>query len=146
MIGTPRESGRRRRARGFTLVETLIALVVLAIGMLGIAARYVDTLRASRSALLRTQAVAFASDLADRIRANRNPIDAYTGTGGNAVATNDLAQWNAAIAAQLPGGTSEILFDAADPTVGEPAAYTIIVSWTEIGQDDPATYELRMEI
>jgi type IV pilus assembly protein PilV len=134
------------KSAGFTLVETLVALLVLAIGMLGIAALYVDTLRASRSALVRTQAVTLASDLADRIRSNRNPADAYTGAGLNALAQEDLVDWNALVAERLPGGASEVRFDAADPGIGDPAAYTIIVSWNEVGQADPATYELRIEI
>src|SRR5512138_827355 len=61
----------REPAAGFTLIEVLIALVVLAIGMLGIAAVYLEGLRASRDALLRTQAVILAADMGDRIRANR---------------------------------------------------------------------------
>jgi hypothetical protein len=47
-----------------------LPMVVLSIGMLGIAALYVESLRSGTSALLRSQAVAFASDMADRIRAN----------------------------------------------------------------------------
>ena len=146
MSATRVMSRGNRQAGGFTLVETLVALVVLAIGMLGIAALYVDTLRAGRSALVRTQAVNLASDLADRIRANRNPIDAYTGAGLNAVAQADLVDWNALVAQRLPGGSAEVRFVAADLATGDPAAYTIIMSWTEVGQEDPATYELRLEI
>ena len=46
--------------RGFSLVEAMVAMVVLSIGMLGIAALYVESLRSGTSALLRSQAVAFA--------------------------------------------------------------------------------------
>ena len=134
----------KSRARGFTLVEALVALVVLSIGMLGIAALYVETLRASRSALVRTEAVSLAADLADRIRANRVPANAYTGTGQNALATADLLAWNAAIAAQLPGGTGAVRFRAG--TAATPSQYTILVSWTEVGQATPVIYELRLEI
>jgi type IV pilus modification protein PilV len=62
---------RHDRQRGFTMVETLVALVVLAIGLLGIAALYLDSLRAGRTAIYRTQAVNLSADLADRIRSNR---------------------------------------------------------------------------
>ena len=61
--------------RGFTIVEALVALVVLAVGMLGIASLYVTTLRASGSAMSRMQAINLASDLGDRIRANRTAED-----------------------------------------------------------------------
>jgi type IV pilus assembly protein PilV len=135
---------RRAGADGFTLVEVLIALVVLSIGMLGIAALYVESLRANRTSLVRTQAVSLAADLADRIRANRTPADAYTGTGKNTLATGELTNWNAALAAQLPGGTGEVRFRPGTATT--PAQYTIVVSWIEIGQETPVTYELHLEI
>jgi type IV pilus assembly protein PilV len=130
--------------QGFTLVEVLIALIVLSVGLLGIAAMYVETLRANRSALVRTQAIALASDLADRIRSNREPANNYTGTGVNALAIADLADWNAAVAAQIPGGTGTVTFRAGTATT--PAQYMITVAWTEVGQATAANYQLRLEI
>lgn len=137
-------TGRRYKGAGFTLVEVLIALIVLSIGLLGIAAMYVETLRANRSALVRTQAIALASDLADRIRSNRVPANNYTGSGVNGQAIADLVAWNDQVADQLPGGDGTVLFRAGTATT--PALYMIQVSWTEVGQDDPSTYELRLEI
>ena len=130
--------------RGFTLVELLIALLVLSIGMLGIAALFAESLQAGRSAQLQTQAVSIAADLADRIRANHVSAGAYAGTGTGARAIADLAEWNALIATQLPQGTSEVRFLAGAPAT--PSTYTIRVSWIEVGQADAATYELRLEI
>jgi type IV pilus assembly protein PilV len=132
------------QARGFTLVEGLIALLVVSIGLLGIAALYVETLQSGRSAQFRTQAVSIAADLADRIRANRVPVDAYTGVGLNARATADLNEWHALVATQLPEGDGEVRFLVGTATT--PASYTIRVIWTEVGQVDPVTYELRLEI
>lgn len=134
---------RHGRAAGFTLVEALVALVVLSIGMLGIAALYMETLRASRSALYRTEAVTMAADLADRIRANRNPANAYTGGGQNAIAQGDLDDWDAVVAT-LPNGAGEIRF--VDGLGATPSTYIIRVSWTEVGQVDPVVYELRIEV
>ena len=68
----PRHSRGKAPQRGFTLVEAMVALIVLSVGLLGIAALYVETLRASRTSLHRTQAVNLATDLADRMRANRD--------------------------------------------------------------------------
>ena len=47
----------RQAQRGITMVESLVALVVLSIGLLGIASLYVTSLRTGRTALIRTQAV-----------------------------------------------------------------------------------------
>jgi len=135
---------------GFTLVEVLVALIVLSIGMLGIAALYLESLRASRQALVRTQAVTLASDIADQIRANRAPANAYDCGGtcdageGVGLAITDLNTWRTAVAAQLPGGTSSITYAAA--AANAPNIYVVTVSWTEIGYANPLTYQLRVEI
>ncbi len=62
--------GIGRRVRGFTLVEVLIALIIMSVGMLGIAGLYVQSMQAGRTSMLRHHAVTLAGDIADRIRAN----------------------------------------------------------------------------
>jgi len=146
------------RARGFTLVEALVALVVLSIGMLGIAALYVESLRAGRTALIRTEAVNLASDMADRIRANRTGGAAYdketddAGTisddceeGGTSatctpavMADHDKAIWDAEVIRALPAGTAQIDFTDANPDV-----YVITVTWAE--QAATVSYVMRIE-
>ena len=147
-----RSPAHPRAHRGFTLVEAMVALLVLSIGLLGIAALYVEALRANRTSLYRTVAVNLATDLGDRMRANRTPANAYAcGTpvctpsnGGNDIADADLAVWMGAIQTQLPGGTAGVAYTA--PTATTPAAYVVSVTWDEVGQDDPVTYQLRIEI
>jgi type IV pilus assembly protein PilV len=154
------------RFRGFSIVEALVALVVLSIGMLGIAALYVESLRAGRSAIYRTQAVNLASDMADRIRANRNAGDAYKLAAGAApttqqcappgtavcdpatLAQDDLARWLAAIATQLPGdgGGTPAGTIAVAPGVPPTRQYTIEVTWSEPGEPQRLTYVLNMQI
>lgn len=151
---------------GFSLVEALVALLILSVGLLGIAGLFVDSVRNSRSALLRTQAIHLVSDMADRIRANATAGDAYDSAayggepaehdcaptpdsvGSNcssaALAEDDLARWIAAVRAALPalddtppGAEVEYLAPAAD---GAPERYRITVSWLEPGEDQPLSY------
>lgn len=71
-----------KHSRGFSLIEVLITLVILATGMLGVAALYVESLKSGYSALSRTKAINLAADMADRIRVNRVGEASYaTGVG-----------------------------------------------------------------
>lgn len=141
-----------RRSRGFSIVEVLVALVVLSVGMLGIAGLYVTTLRASGSALYRTQAVSLASDMADRIRANPLGRASYQGAGANRncvaggvdcstqqMAEDDVFRWRTQLGV-LPSGAGAVVHAA-----GPPDSYVITVSWTEPG-GEVVSYNLRMQI
>ena len=150
-------NSRPTRHSGFTLVEVLVALVVMSVGMLGIAALYLEGLRAGRTALYRTTAVTLASDMADRIRANRAAGPAYAGTGPGTdeacvngpndcsavqLAADDWFSWNRQLDAQLPAGAAaEITVAGATPTT-----YTITVACPEIGQAEPANYVLTVQL
>jgi type IV pilus assembly protein PilV len=82
-----------RAARGISLVEVLVALVVLSVGLLGVAALLVTSVQGTRTALYRTQAVNLVSDMADRIRANSFGRAAYgnaAARGGCQSSYNDL--------------------------------------------------------
>src|SRR5438045_6342747 len=79
---------RPARPRGFTMIEMLVALVVLAVGMLGVAILFGISLHSGSSAISRMQAVNLAADLADRIRANRRAGDAPNNAYGGAAADN----------------------------------------------------------
>src|SRR4030065_2717121 len=61
----------RHSMRGFTLLEVLVAIVVMSIGLLGLAGLMASSLKNSHSAYQRTQATWLAYDALDRMRANR---------------------------------------------------------------------------
>jgi type IV pilus assembly protein PilV len=102
----------RRFEQGFTLVETLVALVVLSVGLLGIAGLQITSLKANKGSATRTQAVYLAYDIIDRMRANpqaaiQGDYDIAAGatpTGGT-VAGDDLVAWQQNIAKMLPAGS-----------------------------------------
>jgi type IV pilus assembly protein PilV len=157
----PRVRLARTAVAGFTLVEVLVALVVLSVGMLGIAALYLEGLRASRDALVRTQAVALAADMADRIRANRyipvgaGAYDPATVTAAQVAAcetagstctpaqmyANDLYRWQQTVQAALPAGTAVVNF----AIVNSQPTYTITVTWTQPGDPNSADFTLTVQ-
>jgi type IV pilus assembly protein PilV len=59
------------RASGFTLIEVLIALLILAIGLLGMVSLMMTSLQSNQNAYQRGQASLIAYDMADRLRLNR---------------------------------------------------------------------------
>ena len=150
MHATPKQA-----QHGFGLVEALVALVVVSVGMIGIAVLYGQGLGASKTALYRTQAVILASDMADRIRLNRRAGVAYqnggAGTNRNCepggatcsptqMAEHDLFVWNALIDRQLPGADGTVAYAATSPPT-----YTISVSWQEVGLVNPP-YQLAIRV
>ena len=144
-----------RRQRGFSLVEVLIALVIMSVGMLGIAGLYVHSMQAGRTSMLRHHAVTLAGDVADRIRANPRAGIAYQGGGadGNcvsgvvncdevAMAGHDIMLWEQQADDTLPTGDVEIIFDDS----GVPPVYTINVTWTEPGANPPPAFSIVIPV
>ena len=130
------------RQSGFSLVEVLIALIIMSVGMLGIAGLYVQSLQAGRTSMFRHQAVSLAGDVADRIRANPTAGVAYAGAGANnncvaanvdcdvvGMAAHDIWVWDQQAVNSLPTGDVVVAFD---DTV-TPPVYTITVNWNEPG-------------
>lgn len=62
---------------GFSMIEVLMALVVLAVGLLGLALLQTMNLRYTKSAEQRTKAVNLASAILDTMRTNRSELAAY---------------------------------------------------------------------
>lgn len=134
----------KRPSRGFSLVEVLIALIIMSVGMLGIAGLYVQSMQAGRTSMLRHHAVTLAGDIADRIRANPTAGAAYAGAGADnncvaqgvncsvaQMAAHDIFLWRAQAAQFLPvmGDGSQqvqIVFAA-----GNPPSYQITIRWDE---------------
>ena len=121
-------------AGGFTLIEVLVALVILAVGFLGLAALQARGLQFTHDAYIRSQATVLAYDVVERMRNNVGKASSYitasdpagtcsqTGVG----VTNDLNCWYESLAAELPAGTGSIAADPANPN-----GYLITISWTD---------------
>lgn len=93
-------SGHHRTA-GFTLIEVMVAMLILSIGLLGMAGLQAVSLKMNQSAQHSSQATFLAYDIIDRMRANRQAaLDGdydmalgCDGPGGASVAANDVANW-----------------------------------------------------
>jgi type IV pilus assembly protein PilV len=148
--------------RGFTLLEVLVALVVLAVGLLGVAALLVGSLRGTRTALEHTQAANLARDMIERIRANAAAGNAYDTADGTpdpradpacerhdgrcepaAMASHDLARWIDAVAASLPGGAGTVDGVAVDAARHR---YAVSVAWSQSGERDPVHCKLVADL
>ena len=121
--------------RGSTLVEVMIAVFVLAIGLLGVAALQASALRNSGSALERSQAVIQTYSILDAMRANNAGgvsvarsggynVALGAASGGNALASSDLAAWQASLLATLGASAQGGIACVA-------AVCTITVQWND---------------
>lgn len=138
-----------RKQHGFGLLEVLIAMVVLGIGILGMAHLQASALKLNHSASLRSQASSLAYDILDRMRANLDqaldgeydadfespPPSCSPGTlSGATVAERDIEAWRTALACQLPQGTGKVQLDS--------AGFTVIVRWDDSrGELDPQEFK-----
>lgn len=130
--------------QGFSLIEVLVAVVVLSIGLLGLAALQVSGLRVGQSSFYRAQAAQLATDMADRMRANAGEartcalaMTAPTPTSPTNTCQRDLAEWRNRLRT-LPGGNGAVEIDLAASLV------TVTVQWDDSrgGGNTDATFAL----
>ena len=133
----------KTKNQGFTLIENLVTIIVLAIGLLGLASLQGQGLSLTTDSYARTQASMLAFDIIERIRSNAAELSAYGGVPASscdqlaASAVNDLACWQQSIAGALGSdGSGTITIDTAVPSV------VVSVSWMErqLRQDSAQSY------
>jgi type IV pilus assembly protein PilV len=129
--------------KGFTLLEVMIAVLVLAIGLLGLAHLHISSLKVNQSAEFRSLATTLAADMFDRMRANQSAaqngdyalaLDADPPNSPSAVAEIDIDEWLSKVQESLPQGDASIVCPAF--VVNTEFLCDITVSWTEMQDDD----------
>ena len=149
---------RIKTSDGFTLVEVLVALLIVALGMLGNAMLQLQGMKNSNDAYMRSQIGIFAYDIADKIRANRECQNQYLTQGTLTVANpyvvgttalgacnqlnalglagmgNEMACIGQMIDAGLPQGSTVALSTNAVTPAGASRAvtlFTALITWTD---------------
>ena len=158
-----------KRSAGFTLLEILVALLIVSIGLLGVATLQIRGQQFNQVSYLRTQATLLGYDLMDRIRTNyainsanmatyNVPTFVNVGTSGiigqpiticdtgqcnsTALMNYDLDNWFYYLRDTLPGGTAQIIPNAVNN-------YTIRIQWKDIVDDNdnlPEKLEWDLEL
>jgi type IV pilus assembly protein PilV len=159
-------------ALGFTLIEVLVAVVILSVGVLGLAHLQIKVLRSLSGSYLQQQAVTQAYDLADRMRANKAGFEAGSYNSADSVnyqipanngctqsasaalnctsaqmAAHDSFEWAQNLDRALPKALGTVCLDqvTSDATAcdGAGTTYTITVAWTD--RSDQRNYSIRFQ-
>ena len=143
-------------ARGFTLPEALIAIVIMVTGLAGTAVMLLQTVRQERESGSRRTAIRIAASMADQLRAIRRPdgrpLLAVTGIDPATACSDQPAScaperaaermriaWAAEAATSLPQGA---MIGVAVPDVLVPE-YLISIDWPATGS---GTLHLRLPV
>ncbi|MBI3479421.1 MAG: type IV pilus modification protein PilV [Nitrosomonadales bacterium] len=142
---------------GFSLIEVLVTIIILMIGLLGLAGLQARALTSQMESYQRSQALILLKDMADRIDANRINAASYVTSGlatpylgtdnalaacpASSVQAKDSCEWNNALLgaaeAQTTGGAPVgamlgargCVFQLQAPASGIPSVYQVVVSW-----------------
>lgn len=144
----------RALQRGVTLIEVLVSVLVLAVGLLGLAALLGNAMQSNQHAQARTQAVFLAGDMMERMRANRTnraayaldemgdpgacdanwrPLEEDAAGGLVSVATNDIREWQNSLRCYLPDGNGSVA--VTDDGAGN-FIISVRVSWVAVDMDE----------
>lgn len=149
-----------RAQSGVSLIESLVALFVLALGILGLAGLQTRTLTETRLTNARAAAVRMTTDIHERMMLNNGamvdsinnatPFPYVVGWGGVPAGTNcnttacthaqlagfDLSQWKNTLSTVLPGGDG-LIYQSTD----DPREFGVLIAWTD-NIDDKAIGDL----
>ena len=154
-----RNPAKASHQRGATLIEVLVAMLILSVGLLGLAGLQMTALQSNHSAYYRSQATLLAYDIIDRMRANR--ADALNGVYDIAIkneacdpalepsgtlAQRDIAEWLNSLSCLLSA-------DARGSVVRNGRLFTISIEWNDnrgriedVQDDDRETFVYRTQL
>ena len=149
-----------QRQRGITLIESLVAIVVAALGILGILGVQMRTLTDTQTSVRRAQAVRLIEDLGERMKVNPNALmilGSYTSTWGAApaagkdcggggcnpaeLAAYDLAQWKLLVQTTLPLGDADVFLAPGETAATNRRQLGVMLSWRENERDSSTAFK-----
>ena len=137
-----------RQMRGVSLIEVLVSVVILGVGLLGIAAMQSVALRSGQSSLESSQGVMQTMSITEAMRANRGDAGAYnlgamqcTVPAGGRLAQNDIAAWITALKDTIGSGAATDTSTCGQIT-GCPLNCVITVRWDDSRAGGGATRQV----
>ena len=144
---------KQKRQLGASMIEVMVALLILSIGLLGLAMLQGKTMRVNTNAMLRSQATLLANEIIESMRTNitgadnglyvidfssgkPSPCGSCTDSNGALTANKDLISWYDAQTQMLPSPTSTITFSG--------GKYTITMQWDERGIPTSQVWEVTI--
>lgn len=154
---------RKGRQRGITLIESLVALVITALGILGILGVQMRTLTDTTTSVRRAQAIRLIEDLSERMKVSPNALLAVAGyqssydeKGADLSATDcgsstctsaeqaayDLKQWKTAVQKNLPAGQASVFYAPGETNDTNRRLLGVMIAWRESERTDTKTDDL----
>jgi len=136
-----RSSMGTTRQQGFTLVEVLVTIIIMAIGLLGVAGLQLAGMRSNHSAYLRTQATIAVYDLADRMRAHPAEFNGSSFSTASASGNEVFEAWadelqRSGLHAPASGALGEVDCSAGDDNTCNSGNCRITVRWDDARGED----------
>lgn len=154
MIVSESMSSSPRRIRGMSLIEVMVSMLVLAVGLLGMAAMQSVALRGGQGSMESSQAIMQTTSIIEAIRANRPNAAGYniaktcaaSGITGSTLAANDLRAWLTSMQSTIgsAAGDASVCGRVTNCLVGAPGGCEVTVFWDDTRAGGAAAREMTV--
>lgn len=150
---------RLPRQRGITLIESLVAIVIAALGILGIVGVQMRTLSDTQTTVRRAQAIRLIEDLSERLKVSPNAmanlnsyVSDFTNTPSSGdcstqacnqseLAAHDLYLWKESVSSHLPLGKASIFLADGETVDTNRRQLGVMIAWRENERDTDSSYK-----
>jgi type IV pilus assembly protein PilV len=154
---------QQKNQRGITLIESLVAIVIAALGILGILGVQMRTLTDTQTTVRRAQAIRLIEDLSERMKVSPNSLlglksyeSGYDEKGSSLSATDcsgatpctpeeqagyDLKQWKTTVEKTLPAAQASIFLAPGETQDANRRQLGVVIAWRENERDTATTYK-----